>query len=155
MLFKVLGPNRTPIHGGSGQWPEPGVWTETIKGDLVPCERGYHVCTLDQLSTWLREGCEVWGVEVGRKRVDAGDKVVVSRARLVRRLPFDWAEYARQTAALRAEYYRQTAPLWAEYARQAAPLLAEYDRQTAPLRAEYDRQTAALLAGMLGVEGGG
>lgn len=28
--LKFLKPDRMPAYGGSGQWPEPGIWTEEV-----------------------------------------------------------------------------------------------------------------------------
>ena len=83
--YKVLGPDRMPHHGGSGQWPPPGEWLR-VEGGIIPCENGLHVCTREQLIKWI--GPEIWEVQVDRRShvVDAGDKTVVRRARLLRRL---------------------------------------------------------------------
>lgn len=87
--YKALGPDRRPYHGGSGQWPEPGEWLE-VEGELKPCERGLHVCREDQLIHWL--GPEIWEVEIDESElIDAGDKCVVRRARLLRRME-GWTE---------------------------------------------------------------
>lgn len=58
-LYKVLGRNRQPFHGGIGQWPYRK-WTPNL--DPIPCMQGYHVCRLDHLLTWF--GPEIWVVEV-------------------------------------------------------------------------------------------
>jgi len=80
--YKVLGSDRMPFHGGRGQWPEPGEWL-SVSGPLVPCQHGLHVCTRDQLVRWL--GPQIWRVEVDGDVLDAGDKCVVHRARLISR----------------------------------------------------------------------
>lgn len=79
-LFKVLGPDREPMHGGRGQWPEPSVWTDPIRR-IVPCVNGYHVCRLPDLIDWL--GPHLWVVEVRGERIDDDNKIVVGQARLV------------------------------------------------------------------------
>lgn len=50
-FFKILGPHREPVHGGSGRWPIPGKWTK----DKLPmiCKSGYHMCAGSQLARWL------------------------------------------------------------------------------------------------------
>ena len=82
-FYKVLGPGREAIHGGTGVWPVPGEWLR-VRGDLIPCRNGLHVCRARDLLVWFQEGAWVWRVEVDDrfKRVAQDDKVVVRRARL-------------------------------------------------------------------------
>ena len=80
--FKILGANRDAIHGGTGVWPEPGEWL-SVDGPVEPCARGLHLCRTRDLTGWVREGAWVWRAETSGVLVDAGDKVVVARARLV------------------------------------------------------------------------
>jgi hypothetical protein len=82
-LFKVLAAGRMPCHGGSGEWPEAGVWREA-EGPLVLCENGLHLCREKDLVLWL--GPEIWEAEYDGERIDAEDKIVVSKARLVRKV---------------------------------------------------------------------
>jgi hypothetical protein len=87
-LFKVLGKGRTPCHGGDGKWPRRGVWRK-VDGPLVLCERGLHLCRESDLVLWL--GQEIWEAEYEGERIDAEDKIVVRKARLVRKLE-SWDE---------------------------------------------------------------
>lgn len=85
-LYKVLGEGGEAIHGGNGSWSlprgsRPGKWMPTVPVD--PCRSGYHVCRVDQLVEWLPAAGRVWVVEVAGEVVDAGDKVVAERARLI------------------------------------------------------------------------
>jgi len=82
-LFKVLGENREPFHGGSGKWPAKRTWLE-VTGELVLCERGLHLCREKDLVLWL--GPEIWEAECEGERLDGDDKIVVRRARLGRKL---------------------------------------------------------------------
>ena len=84
-LFKVLGTTRQPFHGGAGQWPYPG-WLE-VEGDLEPCLNGLHLCREGDLAEWL--GPEIWEAEHEGELIEHGDKVVVRRARLLKRLNWD------------------------------------------------------------------
>jgi hypothetical protein len=82
--WKVLGPDRKPCHHGTGQWPEPGEWL-SVEGEIEPCKNGLHLCRREDLVHWL--GPEIWEVEADESEmVSQSDKVVVRRARLVRRL---------------------------------------------------------------------
>jgi Imm-5 like putative immunity protein len=88
--YKVLNTDRSACHGGSGKWPKPGVWLPKKPGPLTQ-ERAcgdsvYHYCTRDQLVCWL--GPAIWEIEVGRDRLDVGDKSICLTARLLRRLPW-------------------------------------------------------------------
>jgi hypothetical protein len=99
--YKVLGPGREAWHGGSGRWLPPGEWMPLIE-DVEPCRSGYHLCAdEDQLLGWL--GPTIWVAEYDGPVIDKGDKVVVGRARLVRRVE-GWDERtARHFAADCAE----------------------------------------------------
>jgi hypothetical protein len=81
-LYKVLGNDQTSYHGGSGKWTK-NRW-RSISGDLMPCENGLHLCRRQDLLTWL--GPEIWEAEYEGELVEADDKVVVRRARIVRKL---------------------------------------------------------------------
>ena len=81
-LYKVLGKDRQPVHGGVGQWPEPGEW-HSVAPPIIPCERGLHVCMVDDLIAWVRDGVTLWAVEVAGERIAHAGKVVVERARLL------------------------------------------------------------------------
>lgn len=80
--WKVLGPNRTAHHGGTGQWA-PQAWMPTIP-DPEPCVSGYHLCRRGDLVSWL--GPAIWEAKAGDVIIDRFNKVVTDRARLVRRL---------------------------------------------------------------------
>lgn len=81
-LWKILGPAREAIHGGTGVWPEPGEWVE-VEGLIQPCRHGLHLCRQQDLIRWARVGAVVWTVETTGPVVDDDCKVVVGRARLV------------------------------------------------------------------------
>jgi hypothetical protein len=123
--YKVLGKNRMPYHGGKGQWPYRK-WTEPIPNP-VPCERGYHVVTVEQLPGWL--GPEIWVVEPGGVLIDGGDKFVTDRARLVRKTK--WNERSARLFA-------------ADCAEHVLPLAREGDR---PVLAETLRVVRAYAIG--------
>ena len=89
--FKALDVEGCSIGGQGFPWPlphgkRPGKWLPPIKGDLVTCGNGYHVCTIDQVLDWL--GPQIWEVEVRGDVVDAGDKTVARSARIV--APTHW-----------------------------------------------------------------
>ena len=86
VYYKVLSRDGRAFHGGTGSWGlpngEPGAW-KTVKGRLVPCVLGLHVCTRDQLVHWL--GPAIFTVEVDDELINAGDKTIVRKARLLGR----------------------------------------------------------------------
>lgn len=122
IYYKVTNTDGTPCHGGEGAWdlptlnPDgtwtPGAWRE-VEGDLVACARGLHAATPDQLVQWL--GPAIWQIEYAEEPIDAGDKVVGRRARLIRGFP-GWNERtARHFAADCAEDVLHLAdPAWRE-----------------------------------------
>jgi len=86
-LYKILGANGEATNGGTGKWflphgKRPGKWMPKIKGDLIPCENGYHLCRKQDLIHWL--GPSLWEAEYRGECVAAEDKVVVRQARLIR-----------------------------------------------------------------------
>jgi hypothetical protein len=96
--YKVLKNAGSCIYG-SGKWYlptkckdgawKPGKWMPEIKGDLEPCENGYHLCRPQDLVRWLDEA--IYEVEYEGERVDADDKIVVRKARLLRKVE-SWDE---------------------------------------------------------------
>ena len=96
-LYKVIGPNGEPLHGGSGNWPlpkdgQPGEWREET-GKLRLCFRGLHLVT--EPARWWQPQCRIFAVEaegiVGEP--DGEGKVVCRRVRLLREIT-DAAELA-------------------------------------------------------------
>ena len=86
-LYKILGANGEATNGGTGKWflphgNRPGRWMPKIKGELIPCENGYHLCRRRDLVHWL--GPTIWEAEYRGECVAAEDKVVVWQARLIR-----------------------------------------------------------------------
>jgi len=91
-LFKVLNEDGTSYHGGYGAWSlpsddAPGEWMPAIKGKLVACENGYHLCRKQDLLEWL--GPAIFKAEYRGERMDMDNKVVVREARLLQRLNWD------------------------------------------------------------------
>jgi hypothetical protein len=87
-LYKVL-VNGESCHGGEFEWslPEdgkPGEWTPIIS-DAIMCEKGYHLTT--HYAHWSdKANMEVYEAEGDVVEFDGYDKVVCSRARLLRRV---------------------------------------------------------------------
>jgi hypothetical protein len=87
--YKVLDHDRRPIHGGAGQYPPPGEWTDRIP-DIRPCHTGYHLCRRQDLVLWL--GPCIWEVDAadGATIIECDDKVVTTGpVALARKLPWD------------------------------------------------------------------
>jgi hypothetical protein len=82
--YKVLGDGQESCHGGDGRWRKRQ-W-RTVEGPLVPCENGIHFCRPDQLIGWL--GPQIWLFEDGSpdETIDARDKMVTRKGRVVERL---------------------------------------------------------------------
>jgi len=98
--FKVLGAGRRPMHGGSGQWPKPGKWTEHRVPD--PCSSGWHLCRPGDLKQWL--GPHIWIAETDGPVMATFDKVIASKARLLYEVTTWDEQLARLFAADCAEY---------------------------------------------------
>ena len=83
--YKLLNTGRvSPIQ--NHQWPKPGVWTPEIKS-LVACESGYHLLRAaphTDIFDWTSD--ELWLCEKKGRVLKAENKVVVKRARLVKKL---------------------------------------------------------------------
>jgi len=82
-IFKVLGKNRMPCHGGSDQWPKPKTWREQ-SGPLKLCENGLHLCRMGELPQWINE--EIWEAEYSGEKIAGDDKIVVAKARLIKKV---------------------------------------------------------------------
>ena len=57
-LYKVLDENGQACNGGNSKWllsksKRPGKWMPPVKGEIVPCSNGYHLCRKEQLICWL------------------------------------------------------------------------------------------------------
>jgi hypothetical protein len=129
-LYKITEKNGSCCNGGSGSWPLPagrkkGAWLE-VAGDLKPCSNGLHLCRPKDLLGWLNE--EIYEAEYDGEIIECDGKVVVRRARLIRRIK-NWNE---TTARLFA----------ADCASRAAKIYSKYypndDRVNACVRAVYD-----------------
>ena len=105
-LYKVLGSNGKPYHGGAGTWSlpssdGPGDWMPPM--EVIPCRSGYHLCRgAKHLIHWL--GPEIYAAESRGEVVEAENKVVAAEARLICRIE-TWNErVARLFAADCAEH---------------------------------------------------
>lgn len=81
-LYKFTAEDGGSCHGGTGKWT-PGKW-RSVSGELVACQRGLHVVRRDQVLQWLAPA--LWEVETVGDIIDAGDKLVARKARIVRRV---------------------------------------------------------------------
>lgn len=104
IAYKVLRADGTPYYGGTGRWhlptaDGPGEWMPAIGPVLYG--RGYYLCRdAADLLEWL--GPTIWVAEVDGKVITHHNKMVVERARLLRKLPWD-ARTAQEFAADCAE----------------------------------------------------
>ena len=81
-LYKILDEDRNPIHGGSGQYPPPGKWTELRHVDM--CCSGYHLVDREHLIDWL--GSAIWEAEGRGEPQHRPDKTAYPQVRLIRRI---------------------------------------------------------------------
>ena len=82
-IYKVLNEDRSCCNGGSGTW-KLNEWRE-VEGKLVLCENGFHLCDGElHLLKWL--GQAIYEAEYDGEIVRGDDKVVVRKARIIRKL---------------------------------------------------------------------
>ena len=81
-LYKVLNEDQTACMG-VGAWPPVGEWFE-VKGKLIPCNNGIHLCRRDDLIHWI--GPAIFTVEYDGEMIESDNKIVVRRARLLSKL---------------------------------------------------------------------
>ena len=99
-LYKVTDEHGRAMYGGTGQWRK-NRW-RSVKGELVPCWNGLHLCREQDLVNWL--GPVIWRAEYDGELIEAEGKVVARRARVTERLT-TWNERtARLFAADCAEH---------------------------------------------------
>ncbi len=92
-LYKILNKEGRSYKGGEAKWSlpkklkdgtwRPGKWMHAIRGRLIPCENGYHLCYEKDLISWLGES--IYEAEYLGEIIEDGNKVVVRRARLTRK----------------------------------------------------------------------
>lgn len=106
--FKILVDGKS-CHGGKSTWNlpkdgKPGKWMPAIKGELIPCTVGYHIVQSHQLPQWLKENCQIFEVEVSGDVIDADDKSVCRKVRLIKQTKYDPEVTPRLFAADCAEH---------------------------------------------------
>jgi hypothetical protein len=117
-LYKVLGTDGNACHGGSGKWHlpklqpdgtyKPGQWMPRLT-NIELCSRGYHLCRRGDLLHWLN--ATIYEAEADGRIIIGDDKVVVSRARLLR--PLGWNEKTARLFA--ADCAEDCLPFWERY----------------------------------------
>ena len=109
--YKVLDKQQRSCNGGKGRW-KPNKWKPEIKGQLIPCSVGYHLCRKKDLIDWLNE--EIWIAKGRGKKIVCNDKVVFSQARILKKLD-NWNErtarlFACDCAEHNLKYYEKEYP---------------------------------------------
>ncbi len=79
--YKVLNKHEA-CHGGKFVY-KPRVWTPRIS-KLIACQRGYHICTRDQLIWWLNN--DIWEVDARDTRNVDNRKYASRQIRLKRKV---------------------------------------------------------------------
>ena len=87
MYYKVFREDGKTLHDHN-PWPlpqgdEPGAWVE-VEGDIVSCKNELHVMREQDLAYW--PGLILYEVEIDGESIEADDKVVCRRARLIRKV---------------------------------------------------------------------
>jgi hypothetical protein len=85
-----------------GQW-------RTARGPLFPCQNGIHLCRVEHLSRWIDR--DLYVAEYDGDVLDAGDKIIARRARIVEHLR-GWNERTARLAA--ADFAEEVLHLWEE-----------------------------------------
>ena len=83
-----------------------GSWKE-VTGPLVPCKNGLHLLRVENLSRWIAR--DLFVAEYDGEFVEAEDKLVVRRARIVEHLT-GWNERTRALAA--CDFAESVLPIW-------------------------------------------
>ena len=78
-IYKWLTATRKSPVAGNWTWTQ-GKWRK-CKGDLIPCKNGIHACRPGDLVHHI--DARLWIAEADGERVDADDKIVVRRLRIV------------------------------------------------------------------------
>jgi hypothetical protein len=81
-FYKVLGRDGRAYFGGTGVWRK-NMW-RSVRGPLVPCRNGLHLCRAEHLVMWL--GPTIWRAEYDGEMVELDKVVVVRRARVTERI---------------------------------------------------------------------
>src|ERR1039458_7191240 len=130
--YKLFHADGSTLHGRPA-WSTR--WQPPVKGPLVACSNGYHVCTDIQVPNWLKPGCTVWEVETKGRVLDVGDKTVVRTARLVRKVgTFErpaWKAYNEACATALKAYSEARATALKAYSEARATALKAYDEACA------------------------
>jgi hypothetical protein len=148
LAYKVLTAKGYAHHGGHGKWAlpngQPGAW-KSVRGELIPCERGLHLCRKTDLIHWL--GPAIFLAEYEGEPLAAGDKIVVRKARLVKRLDAWNERTARLFAADCAEHaLRQLRKSGIELAREPFATTIRVARAFARGEASEEERSAAWSA---------
>jgi hypothetical protein len=89
-LYKIVGMDGEPLHGGAGKWflPEDkraGEWMPKV-ADVVACRRGYHLIPATAMVDWLPPSCRAGLLFEAEGRGDQssdGEKIAFAESRLL------------------------------------------------------------------------
>jgi len=89
--YKVLNNNHSCV-GSSMNWTKylpdgdnPGKWTPKLRGEIVLCERGYHLTDAAHLIDWI-SGNQLFEAEIDGAMLQGDNKVACRRMRLIRQV---------------------------------------------------------------------
>jgi len=114
-MYKIFDKNGHSCDGGNVKWSLPrkqkdgswkaGKWMPIIKGEVIACGNGYHLCREKDLLSWLNDS--IYVAEYRGKIIKSDDEVVVRQVRLSRKCE-NWNE---RTARLFACWCIRNTPL--------------------------------------------
>ena len=91
--YKILVKGKS-CNGGKCKWSLPsegftGKWMPPVEGKLEMCSRGYHIVKAEDILDWVKEDCEIFGVEPKGKVTYGDNKGICRSARLIKKLKWD------------------------------------------------------------------
>lgn len=130
VYYKILAHNLHACHGGEWDYRRNlGDWTFKL-GYISPCYSGYHVCSIDQLFTWLLYYvpfdrpvvCDyICEVEVGEQLLQTTNKYVTNQLKIVKIWKIDKTAAKALIKVELTKWLRSTYKDWEWYGEELPP----------------------------------